>query len=145
MITFDDINIGDFLPVLSTEKISRTTLALYAGASGDYNPIHIDIDFAKSAGMDDVFAHGMLSMAYLGRLLTNWVDQRKIQKIDVRFTAITPLFAQMVCTGLVQKKDVLDGESIIEVLVEAKDSNSGEVKLSGIATINLTEHQHNEA
>jgi len=145
MITFDDIDTGDFLPVLSTEKISRTTLALYAGASGDYNPIHIDIDFAKSAGMDDVFAHGMLSMAYLGRLLTNWVDQRKIQKIDVRFTAITPLFAQMVCTGLVQKKDVLDGESIIEVLVEAKDSNSGEVKLSGIATINLTEHQHNEA
>ncbi len=145
MITFDDINIGDFLPVLSTEKISRTTLALYAGASGDYNPIHIDIDFAKSAGMDDVFAHGMLSMAYLGRLLTNWVDQRNIKKIDVRFTAITPLFAQMICTGLVQKKDVLNGENIIEVLVEAKDSNSGEIKLSGIATINLTEDQYSKA
>jgi len=140
MVTFDDINTGDFLPVLSTEKISRTTLALYAGASGDENPIHIDIDFAKSAGMDDVFAHGMLSMAYLGRLLTNWVDQRSIKKIDVRFTAITPLFAQVICTGVVQKKEIIDGQEIIEVLVEAKDSNSDEIKISGIATINLTEN-----
>ena len=45
-------------------------LALFAGASGDHNPIHIDIDFARKAGMPDVFAHGMLSMAWLGRLLT---------------------------------------------------------------------------
>ncbi|MBL0709507.1 MAG: MaoC family dehydratase [Colwellia sp.] len=142
MITFDDINIGDCLPVLSTEKISRTTLALYAGASGDYNPIHIDIDFAKSAGMDDVFAHGMLSMAYLGRLLTHWVDQRSIQKIDVRFTAITPLFAQIICTGVVQKKQLIDEQEVIEVLVEAKDFNSGEIKISGIAIINLTENRN---
>lgn len=140
MNTFDDINVGDYLPVLSTEKISRTTLALYAGASGDYNPIHIDIDFAKSAGMDDVFAHGMLSMAYLGRLLTNWVDQRSIKKVDVRFTAITPLYSQIICTGVVQKKQIVDEKKIIEVLVEAKDSNSGEVKISGVATINLTEN-----
>jgi len=141
MVTFDDINTGDFLPVLSTEKISRTTLALYAGASGDENPIHIDIDFAKSAGMDDVFAHGMLSMAYLGRLLTNWVDQRSIKKIDVRFTAITPLFAKIICTGVVQKKEIIGGQEIIEVLVEAKDSNSDEIKISGIATIDLTENR----
>jgi len=143
MITFDKINVGSFLPALSTEKISRTTLALYAGASGDENPIHIDIDFAKSAGMDDVFAHGMLSMAYLGRLLTNWVDQRCIKKIDVRFTAITPLFAQIICTGEVKNKEVIDGQEIIEVLVEAKDSNSGEVKISGMAILNLTENKSN--
>jgi len=143
MVNFDDIYVGDFLPVLSTEKISRTTLVLYASASGDYNPIHIDIDFAKNTGMDDVFAHGMLSMAYLGRLLTNWVDQRSIKKVDVRFTAITPLFAQIICTGEVQKKQVVGDQKIIEVLVEAKDSNSGEIKISGIATINLTENRSN--
>jgi acyl dehydratase len=55
--------------------VSRLGLALYCGASGDHNPIHVDIDFAKAAGMPDVFAHGMLSMAWLGRLLTNWVPQ----------------------------------------------------------------------
>jgi len=81
-------------------------------------------------------------MAYLGRLLTHWVDQRSIKKIDVRFTAITPLFAQIICTGVVQKKHVIDEQEIIEVLVEAKDFNTGEIKISGIATINLTENRN---
>ena len=61
---------GTELPPLVVDPISRTTLALFAGASGDHNPIHIDLDVARSAGLDDVFAQGMLSMAYLGRLLT---------------------------------------------------------------------------
>ena len=60
---------SDRIP-FETEPISRLTLALFAGASGDHNPIHVDLDFARAAGMDDVFAHGMLSMAYLGRMLT---------------------------------------------------------------------------
>lgn len=138
MILFDEIIVGDHLPVLSTSKISRTTLALYAGASGDVNPIHIDIDFAKKAGLDDVFAHGMLSMAYLGRLITNWVDQRCIQSIDVRFMSITPVYAQIICTGIIQKIDIVDKQKIIEILVEAKDENTGDIKISGLATINLT-------
>ena len=66
-----DITVGTEIPALELPPITRTTLALYAGASGDHNPVHIDIDFAKKAGMPDVFAHGMLSMAYLGRMLTN--------------------------------------------------------------------------
>src|SRR6218665_3916007 len=65
-----DMQVGDSIPALQLPAISRTTLALYAGASGDHNPIHIDIDFARSAGLDDVFAHGMLSAAYVGRLGT---------------------------------------------------------------------------
>ena len=67
-----DIQVGSEIPALELAPITRFTLALYAGASGDHNPIHIDSDFAKKAGMPDVFAHGMLSMAYLGRMLTNW-------------------------------------------------------------------------
>ena len=66
---------------LTLPPINRTTLALFAGASGDHNQIHIDIDFARQAGMPDVFAHGMLSMAYLGRLLTQWVDQRQLRQL----------------------------------------------------------------
>ncbi len=140
MISFDQVTVGDQLPVLSTNKISRTTLALYAGASGDVNPIHIDIDFAKKAGLDDVFAHGMLSMAYLGRLLTNWVDQRNIENIDVRFTAITPVNAQVICTGSIQEKSIVDEQKIIKVHIEAKDANTGDTKISGVATINLTKN-----
>ena len=59
--TFDTVQVGDALPPLQLPPVDRTTLALFAGASGDHNPIHIDIDFARRAGMPDVFAHGMLS------------------------------------------------------------------------------------
>ena len=69
------IVVGDVLPPLAVAPISRTTLALFAGASGDHNPIHIDLDVARSAGVDDVFCHGMLSIAYLSRMLTGWVPR----------------------------------------------------------------------
>ena len=82
MKSFDSINVGDTLPPLELPPLTRTTLALYAGASGDHNPMHIDIDFARGAGMPDVFAHGMLSMAWLGRLLTNWAPQRDLREVE---------------------------------------------------------------
>lgn len=84
-----EIQVGTELPPLVVEPISRTTLALFAGASGDHNPIHVDIDAAKAAGFDDVFAHGMLSMAYLGRLVTSWVPQSQLRALSTRFTSIT--------------------------------------------------------
>ena len=55
------MQVGDTLPPLTLPPVNRTTLALFCGASGDHNPIHIDIDFARKAGMPDVFAHGMLA------------------------------------------------------------------------------------
>ena len=61
--TFDSVQVGDALPPLQLPPVDRTTLALFAGASGDHNPIHIDIDVARRAGMPDVFAQGMLGMA----------------------------------------------------------------------------------
>ena len=75
-----DISVGTEITALELPPITRTTLALYAGASGDHNPVHIDIDVAKKAGMPDVFAQGMLSMAYLGRMLTDWQPQAKLKK-----------------------------------------------------------------
>ena len=70
-----DIHVGMDLPSLRVEPISRKTLALFAGASGDHQPTHIDIDAAKAKGRDDVIAHGMLMMAYLGRVVTDLVPQ----------------------------------------------------------------------
>jgi acyl dehydratase len=63
MVRFEDVQVGDALPAIRMGPVSRTTLALFAGASGDHNPIHVDLDFARRAGMPDVFAHGMLGMA----------------------------------------------------------------------------------
>lgn len=93
--------VGAELPPLEIPPITRTTLALFAGASGDHNPIHIDLDVARSAGLDDVFAHGMLVMAYLGRLLTSWVPQSRIRSFSTRFVAITPLHARPTATATV--------------------------------------------
>lgn len=104
--------VGSNLPPLAIDPISRTTLALFAGASGDPNPIHIDIDVARSAGLDDVFAHGMLSMAYLARLLTGYVPQERIRSFGVRFTAITPVHGRPTCTGSVSSIDEVNGERV---------------------------------
>ncbi|MFV9428683.1 MaoC/PaaZ C-terminal domain-containing protein [Rhodococcus pyridinivorans] len=90
--------------------VTRTTLALFAGASGDHNPIHIDIDSARASGMDDVFAHGMLSMAYLGRLLTDRFPQSSIRELSTRFTAITPVLAEPTLTATIKEIATVDGE-----------------------------------
>ena len=133
---FDSVSIGDALPPLALPALTRTTLALFAGASGDHNPIHIDIDFARAAGMPDVFAHGMLSMAWLGRLLTNWAPQRNLREFSVRFSAITHVGERIVCTGLVTDKFERDGERLVRVAV-ATANEAGEVKLAGDAVVAL--------
>src|ERR1043165_10037248 len=90
LLRYDDVPIGAELPPLQADPISRLTLALYCGASGDHNPIHVDTDFARAAGMDDVFAHGMLGMAYLARVVTGWGPQRAIPALSTPFVAIPP-------------------------------------------------------
>ena len=135
-LTFDAVNIDDPLPPLELPALTRTTLALYAGASGDHNPIHIDIDFARAAGMPDVFAHGMLSMAWLGRLLTNWAPQRNLREFHVRFSAMTQVGERIVCTGHVSDKLERDGERLVRVAI-ATANEAGEVKLSGDALVAL--------
>jgi acyl dehydratase len=87
--TLDTLKVGDVLPELKLPPITRYQLALYCGGSGDHNPIHVDIDFAKSAGMKDVFAHGMLSMCFMGRLITGIAPQSRVKSFSVRFVSIT--------------------------------------------------------
>lgn len=131
---YDEVQVGDALPALELSPISRTTLALFAGASGDHNPIHIDTDFARKAGMPDVFAHGMLGMAWLGRLLTNWAPQSRLRRFDVRFQGITHLANAISCTGRVMEKRDADRS----VRVEVQSSNQhGQTKIAGDAWISL--------
>jgi acyl dehydratase len=134
--TLADVEVGTELPPLALPPISRSTLAQFGSASGDLNPIHVDIDVARSVGLDDVFAHGMLSMAYLGRLLTNWVPQDRIRTFEVKFAAITPVLARPTCTGRVVSITEVDGErrADLELAVTLAD---GTVTLSGTATISL--------
>ncbi|MDD2058509.1 MaoC family dehydratase [Pseudomonas sp. GD03860] len=135
-VQFSDIQVGDEIPLLTLQPVNRTTLALYCGASGDHNPIHIDLDFARKARMPDVFAHGMLSAAYLGRLLTNWVPQQQVRKLSIRFTGITQLGHIPRCTGKVTEKYEKDGEKLVRLAIRCANQY-GEEKLAGEAIVAL--------
>ena len=130
------VKAGDTLPPLELPPVDRTLLALFAGASGDHNPVHIDIDFARQAGMPDVFAHGMLSMAWLGRLLTQWVDQRQLREFGVRFTGITHLGHRITCSGKVV--EVFEAEGEQRARLEIRTTNQyGDTRIVGDALVAL--------
>jgi acyl dehydratase len=135
-VNFDTIKVGDMLPPLALPPVDRTTLALFAGASGDHNAVHIDIDVARRAGMPDVFAHGMLSMAWLGRLLTQWVDQRQLRQFGVRFVGITQLGHQITCTGRVAEKFEAGGERRVRLEIQTANQY-GEARVIGDAVVAL--------
>jgi len=130
----DNASAGDKIPDLVIEPITRSTLALYAGASGDHNPMHIDLDFAKEAGMKDVFAHGMLIMAYLGRAVTNIVPQSNLKNFNVRFSSITNIGDILTCSGEVNKIDKNNSKKTIVLDLIVSDE-FGDIKISGGATI----------
>lgn len=132
--THENPNAGVQIPSLTTMPISRTTLALFAGASGDHNPIHIDLDYAHQAGMDDVFAHGMLSMAYFGRLLTDWMPQRALRRFRARFVAIAHLRECLTCTGRIVEELEENGEKLARLELSVANEK-GEVKTIGEALV----------
>ncbi|MEO8296505.1 MAG: MaoC/PaaZ C-terminal domain-containing protein [Burkholderiales bacterium] len=125
---------GDALPAVTLPPVSRATLALFAGASGDHNPVHIDIDFARAAGLPDVFAHGMLGLAWLGRLLTNWAPQDRLHKLEVRFLGITQLGEVVTCSGTVVEKCEVAGRPGARLQVQATNQQ-GEVRIAGEAWV----------
>ena len=133
---YQNVAVGDAIPSYTTRPITRTTLALFAGASGDHNKIHIDTDFAKKAGMDDVFAQGMLPMAYLARVLTDWVPQTAIRKFSCRFSAITHLGDAITCSGDVTETWEEGGQTLVKLALKAADAK-GDVKLAGEAVVAL--------
>jgi acyl dehydratase len=135
---WNTLAVGDELPPLVLPPLTRHTLALYCGASGDHNPIHVDIDYAHAAGLPDVIAHGMLSAAWLGRLLTNWVPPSAIRSLDIRFVATTQVGEVISCTGQVIEKIEPAGNPAGERRVRLAISTAnadGQVKLSGEASV----------
>ena len=121
--SFDILKEGESIPVLEHPPLTRLALALYCRASGDHNPIHVDIDYARNeAGLDDVIGHGMLTMAYLGRLLTNWVSQTSIRHFKTRLHAPTRIGDKIICTGLISEKFTDDEKKInVELRAETQD------------------------
>lgn len=134
--TAQTVEVGTELPALELPPLTRLTLALYCGASGDHNPIHVDSDFARAAGQPDVFAHGMLSMAWLGRLLTGWVPQAALRDFHVRFAAITQVGERIRCTGRVTELFQANGERRARLAIQTANE-AGVIKLQGEAVVAL--------
>lgn len=124
----------DGLPRVVAGPITRHQLGLYAGASGDYNPLHIDMDYARQAGMPDVFAHGMLSAAYLARVLTRWAEPAALRRLSVRFETITHIGDEVHCQARVAGHCIEHGDPCL-TLAMAACNQAGETRLTGTAVV----------
>ena len=132
---FEDVTVGDEAPATS-HKLTRTDLVKYAGASGDFNPMHHDEVAAQAAGMPSVFGHGMFSMGLLGSALTDYVGVGNVTRYQVRFARQTwpdeVLASKIVVTG----KREEDGRRLVDLSVTLSNGD-GEDKLVGEATAAL--------
>ena len=132
----DDVNVGDELPPLVKAPIQQIQLTRYAGASGDFNPIHQDDEFAKAAGMGGVFAHGMLSMGFVAQALTDWAGAGRVRKLGVRFAGLVRLKDVITCRGRVVAKSSKDDLHLVEVEVWAENQKAEKI-VTGRATVAL--------
>lgn len=127
-VYFEDVQIGDEMPRLVKEAVTEVQLVKYAGASGDFNPLHTVDATAKLAGFGGVIAHGMLIMAFVAQAVTAWIPNRCLKKLKARFTAVTRPGDVITVTGKVIDKK--EAESLIVCEVQAADQK-GEVKVKG--------------
>jgi len=134
--TFEDVQEGAALPPFVVEKLTRTDLVRYAGASGDFNPIHHDEEFAKLAGNPTVFGHGMLTAGFLAKCLTDAVGVDNLRRYKVRFANRVWPGDRITCTGKVTKKYDADGERRIDGEVTAT-RQTGETAITGTFTAAL--------
>lgn len=137
MLKEKEINIGDIHTATLVEDLKRTQIVQYAGASGDYNPLHTDEIFTtKIAGYPSVFAHGMLSMGLTGTMLTNYVGDGSLKKYGVRFTnQVWPGDTLKSTTTITAIKDQ-DGERVIDLEIVTTNQNDVAV-VTGNATAKI--------
>ena len=127
---FEDVNEGDELRPFTVENLTRGDFVKYAGASGDFTPLHYDQTFVEAAGIPTVFAMGMLNAGILSRLVADYAGLENLRKYKVRFATRVWPGDSVTCKGKVTKKAVENGEKIIEGEV-AVLNQKGEVAIQG--------------
>jgi acyl dehydratase len=132
---FDDVSQGDAAPEVS-QDLGRTDLVMYAGASGDFNPMHHDEVAAQAAGLPSVFGHGMFTMGLLGKALTDFVGVGNLRLYKVRFTKQTWPGEQLTTHITVAKKYDEGDEHRVDLECEVVNQD-GEAKVSGLAVAAL--------
>ena len=123
------LSAGDSHEEVVVDNLTRTQIVQYAGASGDYNPLHTDEVFAKEiGGYPTIFAHGMLSMGLTGKMLTNWVGDGRLTKFGVRFSRQVWPGDTLTATATVEALREEDGRHI------STTNQNGEVVVTGNAS-----------
>jgi acyl dehydratase len=136
-IYFDDVNAGDEIPSLTKEPITEVQLVKYAGASGDFNPIHTVHLFAEKAGLGGVIAHGMLSMGFVGQHITQWAGEAgTLKRLKVRFVAMTRPGDVITLKGKVTGKRQSGAENLVDCELWA-EKEDGTKTVTGEATVAL--------
>jgi acyl dehydratase len=132
-----NLSVGDSRELLLTDNLTRTQIVMYAGASGDYNPLHSDDLYTREvAGYPGVFAHGMLSMGMTGRVLTDWVGDGRLTKYGVRFSKQVWPGDALTATATVDAVREEDGVWFADFSVETVNQG-GDVVVRGTATARL--------
>jgi acyl dehydratase len=133
---FEAIRVGDELPALAKAPVDRVQLSRYAGASGDYNPVHVDEVYAKSVGMPSVYAPGMLIMGMLGQLISDWARGGQLRRYNVRFIKMVWPGDTVVCKGRVSDRHGSGGRYFVEIDLWAENQR-GELLMKGQSVIQL--------
>lgn len=133
-LCFEDVSVGDESPVLRIDEVTRTMIVRYAGASGDFNPIHHDEEFAKNAGNPTVFAMGMMNAGFLSHLLQDWMGLPNIKKFGVKFKERVWPGDSLTFRGKVVSKDELEKNLKVELHLI---NQNGKVTIQANATVQL--------
>src|SRR6266849_1947382 len=133
---YEDVQVGDAIPKLVKAPVTHLQLVRYAGASGDFNPLHTDPKVGELIGTGGIIAHGMLIMGFVGQLVSDYVGPEALRKFGVRFKGMTHLDDVITCTGVITEKYEADGEARIAGKVQAADQN-GDLKVAGTFVASL--------
>jgi acyl dehydratase len=133
-MNYDSLKEGDRLPELKKEPITQVQLVRYAGAAGDFNPIHTVPQYAREAGLDGTIAHGMLVMGMLGQLVSDWAGVENVVKFGVSFKSMTKPGDVLTASGEIKRKYEKDGVKFADCAIQIADEK-GELKIEGKATV----------
>jgi acyl dehydratase len=132
-----ELAVGDTRTMVVAENITRTQIVMYAGASGDYNPLHCDEVYTTvAAGYPSIFAHGMLSMGATGRILTDWFGPDRLLRFGVRFVNQVWPGDDLTATATVTELRQDDGRTVADVTIETVNQD-GKPVVTGTATARL--------
>ncbi len=135
-IYYEDVAVGGEIRPLVKRPTTRQ-LVMYAGASGDYNPIHYDKDYALERGLSGVVVHGQLAGCFLGQMLTDWMgDEGRLGKLSLSYKGMNFPGDTLTCRGIVTKKDIKDGQYLVTASIWI-EKESGEKTLTGTAVVAL--------